>query len=251
VTIPVAERWFRSERLDDGVTLIWEHHLSPDVYCNIWFVEGRDRNLLFDSGMGVRSLKAELAFLSEKPVLCVASHSHFDHMGGHWEFERRIGHAAEAEIIAAPTAANTLADSYIEPRHFPSLPYEGFTCATYALKPAPLTDLVDEGDVLDLGDRRFQVLHVPGHSPGSIALWEEATGLLFTGDCAYDGHLLDELHHSDIPEYIESMERLKSFQAGAVRPGHYDSFGRDRLREIADDYIAGRRWPGCPAGLAA
>lgn len=243
---PVAERWFRSERLSDGVRLIWEHHISPDVHCNIWFVEGRDRNLIFDSGMGVKSLKQELAFLSEKPVVCVAGHSHFDHMGGNWEFEERVGHAAEAEIIAAPTPGNTLALDYIEPHHFPAIPYAGFTCESYHLKPAPLTRLVDEGDVIDLGDRVFSVLHVPGHSPGSIALWEAKTGTLLSSDCLYDGHLLDELHHSNIPDFIDSMQRLKELPVQTVRPGHYDSFGRDRLQTLADDYIAGRRKPGCP-----
>ena len=244
--IPVADRWYRSERLGDGVRLIFEHHLSPDVFCNIWFIEGRDRNLIFDTGTGMRPLKQELAFLSEKPVICVAGHSHFDHMGGNWEFDERWGHPAEAEIIAAPTPGNTLALDYIEPRHLSALPYTGFTCESYSLKPAPLTRMVDEGDVVDLGDRVFKVLHVPGHSPGSIALLEEATGLLLSSDCLYDGHLLDELFHSNIPDYLESMERLKELPVRTVRPGHYDSFGKDRLIELADDYIAGRRKPGCP-----
>ncbi len=148
--------------------------------------------------------------------------------------------------MAAPTCDNTLAADYIEPHHFSALPHDGFTCDSYRLKPAPLTRLVDEGDVIDLGDRVFRVLHVPGHSPGSIALMEEATGLLLSSDCLYDGNLLDELWHSNIPDYLESMARLKELNVRTVRPGHYDSFGKDRLKDLADDYIAGRRKPGCP-----
>lgn len=250
-TIPTFDaamggRWYRSERFGDGVSLIWEHHLSPDVHCNIWLVEGRNKNLLFDSGMGLRSLKAELSVLSEKPVVCVSSHSHFDHMGGAWEFDEHLGHASEAEIFAAPTAVNTLAADYVEPRHVASLPYDGFTVEGYTLTPAPLTGHVDDGDVIDLGDRILQVVHVPGHSPGSIALWEAATGLLFSGDCLYDGELLDELYHSNPADFADSMARLKEFPIETVRAGHYDSFGRDRARDLADDYIAGRRAPGCP-----
>lgn len=242
----MGTRWYRMERLADGVRLIWEHHLSPDIHCNIWLVEGRDRNLLFDSGMGLCPMKAELAVLSEKPVVCVSSHSHFDHMGGAAEFEEHLGHAAEAEIFAAPTQANTLATDYIAPHHFASLPYSGFTCETYALTPAPLTRTVDEGDVIDLGDRHLKVLHVPGHSPGSIALWEAATGLLFTGDCVYDGALLDGLYHSNRPDFRDSLERLIHWPAATVHAGHFDSFGRDRLKTLAEDYLAGRRKPGCP-----
>ena len=47
--------------------------------------------------------------------------------------------------------------------------------------------------MVDIGNRHFEVLHLPGHSPGSIGLWEEASGTLFSGDAVYDGPLLDEL----------------------------------------------------------
>jgi glyoxylase-like metal-dependent hydrolase (beta-lactamase superfamily II) len=53
--------------------------------------------------------------------------------------------------------------------------------------------------VIDLCDRVFEVLHLPGHSPGSIGLWERQTGTLFSGDAIYDGPLLDELRDSNIP----------------------------------------------------
>ncbi len=55
------------------------------------------------------------------------------------------------------------------------------------ITPAPATRLLAEGEAIDLGDRHFEVLHLPGHSPGSIGLWEEATGIFFSGDAIYDG----------------------------------------------------------------
>jgi glyoxylase-like metal-dependent hydrolase (beta-lactamase superfamily II) len=244
--LPIAETWFRHETLSDDVTLIWEHHVSPDVFCNIWFLRGRDRNLLFDSGLGVRSLRSELAFLDDKPVVCVASHSHFDHRGGHQEFVECLGHAAEAEIMAEPTRTNTLLADYVEPHHFSALPHEGFDPMSFTLAPAPLSGHLDEGDVIDLGDRVLRVLHLPGHSPGSIALYEEAAGLLLSGDAIYDGQLFDHLFHSDTDAYLDSMERLRHLPVSVVHPGHYSSFGGARMVEIADEYIAGRRRPGCP-----
>jgi glyoxylase-like metal-dependent hydrolase (beta-lactamase superfamily II) len=60
---------------------------------------------------------------------------------------------------------------------------------------------VGEGDEVDLGDRCFEVIHLPGHSPGSIGLWEESSGTLFSGDAIYDGPLLDELPESSIYDY--------------------------------------------------
>ncbi len=247
-SLPLTTRWFRRERLQNGVSLIWEHHVSPDVHCNIWMVEGRDALLLFDSGMGLRSLKAEIQELAERPVICVSSHSHFDHMGGAWEFGDHRAHGAEADVFAGPTPANTLALDYVAEHHFSALPFDGFTASTYLLQAAPVTGCLDDGDVIDLGDRAFQVLHVPGHSPGSIALWEKKTGLLFSGDCLYDGCLLDDLYHSNRDDFIASMERIMRLPVETVHAGHFDSFGRARMHSLAAEYIAGRRKPGCPTG---
>ena len=93
-------------------------------------------------------------------------------------------------------------------------------------------------DVIDLGNRCFEVLHLPGHSPGSIGLWEASTGTLFSGDAAYDGALLDTLPESDITAYIASMKRLRALPVTVVHGGHEPSFGRERLRQLADDYLA-------------
>ena len=90
----------------------------------------------------------------------------------------------------------------------------------------------EDGDVVDLGDRRFQVLHIPGHSPGSIGLWEEATGVFFSGDCIYDGPLLDGFSDSNIADYITSMKRLRDLPVRVVHGGHFPSFSGDRLHQI-------------------
>jgi glyoxylase-like metal-dependent hydrolase (beta-lactamase superfamily II) len=99
---------------------------------------------------------------------------------------------------------------------------------------------VDEGDVIDVGDRRFEILHLPGHSPGSIGLWEAKTGILFSGDAIYDGPLLDELPGSDIPIYVATMKRLRDLPVTVVHAGHDPSFGHERLRELCDSYLARR-----------
>ena len=56
--------------------------------------------------------------------------------------------------------------------------------------------LIDDGDIIDLGDRHFHIVHVPGHSPGSVAIFEPKTGIILTGDAIYDGVLYDHLFHS-------------------------------------------------------
>ena len=94
--------------------------------------------------------------------------------------------------------------------------------------------------MVDIGNRHFEVLHLPGHSPGSIGLWEEASGTLFSGDAVYDGPLLDELPTSNIADYLATMGRLRELPVRIVHAGHDPSFGRDRLVELCDAYIRRR-----------
>jgi glyoxylase-like metal-dependent hydrolase (beta-lactamase superfamily II) len=81
------------------------------------------------------------------------------------------------------------------------------------------------------------VLHYPGHSPGSIALWESYTGVLFSGDVVYDGELSDKLYHSNLAEYERSLKRLRQIPVQLVHGGHHASFGRRRFLEIIESYL--------------
>lgn len=237
---PIADTWYEQHKIGDGVTLIRETHVADWLRCNIWHVAGRDHDLIIDTGMGLRPIAGEVSRLRERQVTAVVTHTHFDHAGGLHQFECRCGHEAEAEIISRPTDANTAADiGYLRAETFTALPWEGFCHTDFKVRSAPLTRLLDEGDVLDLGDRSFQIFHLPGHSPGSIALYEIETQILFSGDVVYDGSLLDTIYHSDKEVYRESLSRLRELPVSVVHGGHYGSFGRDRMVELIDRYLAG------------
>lgn len=236
----VAKDWYETKALGEGVSLIRELHVASWLKCNIWHIRGRDRDLIVDTGMGLRPLKTEIPAITERPLTAIITHSHFDHAGGLHEFDCRCGHLSEAETMNAPTGYNTVADTgFVRAETFSALPYEGFDYRTYMVKPAPLTGLLEEGDVVDLGDRVFHVLHLPGHSPGSIALYERETGLLFSGDVIYDGALLDNLFHSSPEQLAHSLRRLKELPVSTVHGGHYVSFGRDRMVELINRYLSG------------
>jgi len=238
--IATADTWYETRALDDGVTHIWEPHIKPFYRCNIWHVGGRDRDLLVDSGMGVVGLRRQVAILAERPVLAVASHTHFDHIGAHHEFSERAVHRAEADILAEPTRRATRADVYVKDEAdgemFTMLPPDGYRSDDYQVTAAPATRLLADGDSVDLGDRQFQVIHLPGHSPGGIGLWEAATGIFFSGDTIYDGPLIDDV----IEDYVRSMERLRDLPVRIVHGGHFPSFGRERLVELIDGYLAAK-----------
>ena len=242
MTTRIAKDWYTARRLGDGVTKVQERHVADWLRCNIWHVQGRDRDLIIDTGLGLRPLTEAVATLAERPVTAIMTHAHFDHAGGLHQFTHRCGHAREAGIIAAPTAANTVADTgFLIAETFTALPFAGFDHRRYRVAPAALTGHLDEGDVIDLGDRVFRVLHLPGHSPGSIALFEAETGLFFSGDVVYDGALIDDLYHSDAQVLAASHARLRELAVRTVHAGHFASFGRERMLSILDDYAAGGR----------
>ena len=251
----IAETWFARKRIDDDVTLVFEPHVHPVIRCNIWHVRGRERDLLVDTALGIVSLRRAAGDLLQKPVIAAATHTHFDHTGGMHEFGERLVHAAEAESMAladggmvlrvsgfGATGVGLLEDAgYVMPddgEFLSAHPHAGFDPDAHVLAPAAPSRIVDEGDVVDTGDRSFEVLHLPGHSPGSIGLWEAATGILFSGDAVYDGPLLDNIEGSDIGDYTRTMERLRRLPVTVVHGGHEPSFGRARLIEICDRYLA-------------
>jgi glyoxylase-like metal-dependent hydrolase (beta-lactamase superfamily II) len=121
----------------------------------------------------------------------------------------------------------------------------GWDAAAYRIRPAPATVLLRHGDRIDLGDRAFDVIHTPGHSPGGIALFEAKTGILLSGDAIYDGPLIDDVYHSDRVDYALTMEKLRSLRVEIVHGGHFPSFGPVRYRQIIDEYLSGARIPGC------
>lgn len=235
--IATPETWYEVTPMGDGVTHIHEPHIHPFYRCNIWHARGRTHDLLVDSGMGVVSLRRQVAKLAERPVRAVASHTHFDHIGNHHEFEERLVHAAEADLMARPSRPGTLADAYVKDTIFTALPSADWRAELYEVEPAPATRLIAEGDVIDLGDRHFEVLHLPGHSPGSIGLWEERTGIFFSGDAIYDGELIDDCYHSNLDDYILTMRRVRELPVTIVHGGHFPSFGRERLKELAQAYL--------------
>lgn len=252
MTLQIADRWFEFERISDDITRIWEPHTILLMRCNIWHVRGRDCDLMIDTGFGVASLRDAATHLFDKPVSAVATHAHIDHVGSLHEFEHRIVHRAEAAELETADHYSLLREGHTDeftasieragyriPASFiTALPSEGFNLMQFTRRAAPATRMVEEGDIIDLGDRHFEVLHLPGHSPGSIGLWEAASATLFSGDAIYDGPLLDQLPGSDIALYMRTMRRLLTLPAAVVHGGHDASFDGARLQALARQYLA-------------
>jgi glyoxylase-like metal-dependent hydrolase (beta-lactamase superfamily II) len=91
----------------------------------------------------------------------------------------------------------------------------------FELESQPEPDMfVSEGDMIEIGDLRFDILHTPGHSPGGICLYGE--GILITGDTLFAGSVgRTDLYGGDIKELKKSFKKLMSLPEGVkVLPGH-------------------------------
>jgi glyoxylase-like metal-dependent hydrolase (beta-lactamase superfamily II) len=255
--LEVAPRWFEVTEAGDDVFRITEPYVHAYVRSNSWLIRGRDSHLLVDSGLGIGRLPEELAGYLDRPVIAVATHAHFDHFGGLAEFADRAAHRDDGEVIeqagdyvtlAASTYPVALLDEFdaagepVPDLLIDALPYEGFDLTSFRTPAASITRWLADGDIVSLGDRSFEVLHTPGHSPGSICLWEAASATLISGDVLVDGEpLLDELPRSSKSDFAASLRRLRDLPADTVLAGHGPLFGRGRAHEIIADYLAERR----------
>jgi glyoxylase-like metal-dependent hydrolase (beta-lactamase superfamily II) len=246
VDLPVAERWFRRFDAGDGVTLLVEQHIDELLESNVWHVPGRDRDLLVDCANGIGALRPLVDPLaSGRPVIAVATHGHFDHTGGLHEFDDRRCHADDETDVRQPFRLRLRSEDFDDDIRgmfayygYPvpelilhALPAPDFDVAGWVTPSAEPTALLAEGDVVDLGNRAFEVLHTPGHTAGSISLWDQAVGTLFTGDAMY---VDDKLSWDERDAFLRSLERIRELPVEVVHAGHGRSFGRDELHAAID-----------------
>lgn len=229
--------WFTIAEVGQGIFLINEPYYRPDYRCNIYLVKGSKRDIVIDTGLGLGDLRAFLRPYTDDPLL-ICSHSHYDHIGSNFQFPERLIHPAEADFVAHPTPQNTYADPVLVTKDFSTPPWEGWDARDWIPNPAPVTGLLNEGDIVDLGDRQLRVLHTPGHSWGSITLWDTVRRELFPADTVYEGEIFDFLPCSDIPTYIESMRRLRELPVRVAYPGHGPQLDAATFVGVIDGYLA-------------
>lgn len=197
---------FTAQRLPDGVTEITD---LSGVHC--FLVEGRDKALLIDTMTGLRGLPAFVATLTDLPVEVALTHGHMDHAGGVFEFGRCYIHPADIPMLDGRTLPARV--GYVRGQLPP-----GEAPEASAFVPDGPVEFVPlkAGDKLDLGGRALEVLHVPGHTRGSLCYLDTASGDFFAGDACNNNTLLMMDVSATIEEYLEALLALKERQ-GDIR----------------------------------
>ena len=264
--------WFHVSELEPGVTIVAE---PGHVAC--WLVQGRDGRALIDTGLGVADVAAAIRPAARGPVSVVNSHSHFDHVGGNALFADCSIHRLGAPLLAAGVSAGLL-ERYAEgagelqerwheldaadragfhvlgpDERVRPWPPPGFDAASWRIEPPGPAQLLEDGDVLELGGRSLRVIHTPGHAPDHICLLDEHAGILFTQDQAYYGPQLLYFEDSSLEDWARAARRLADevgpqiraiYCAHCLRP----SVPPRLLSELADaaEAVAGGEVTLCP-----
>jgi len=222
--------WFETEHIDAHTFRISEPRHCEETNC--WLLEGDNRALLIDSGLGVADINAVVRTLTAKPVTAVPSHVHWDHIGGLRYFEDFYIHTLERDWIEKYFPISR--EDVLGELRKGQLP-EKFDENAYELFRGSPSRLLRDGERIDLGGRSIEIIHTPGHSPGHMCLWEAEKGWLFTGDVVYKGMIYADYPSTDPSALLRSIERLATLPVQKVFPGHHSVDARvDIISEMSD-----------------
>ncbi len=213
-----VNNWFTTEQIDRDTYVISEYRHWEETHC--YLLVGDKRCLLIDTGLGVGSMGAEVRHLTDKPVAAAVTHAHWDHIGGLSDFPEFYVHSAEWPWLREggfPLPLQTVKTLLTERCDLP----DGFDPSRYAFFHGVPSGALADHDTIDLGGRRVEALHTPGHSPGHLSFWERERGYLFTGDLAYRGTLYANYPSTDPAAYLASLERVAALPVSRVLPAHH------------------------------
>ncbi|MFX0212414.1 MAG: MBL fold metallo-hydrolase [Candidatus Hodarchaeota archaeon] len=238
----MSQRWF-------DIVVLQEHQENqPAIYAILepghseevisYLLIGINSSILVDTGMGVGNIKSVVDQYTNLPVQVVNTHAHWDHIGGNHQFEAIAIHEAEVEKLKQGVADNFLRIQMRKQNLSRPLPME-FRLENYHIPPSAPTRLLKDADNLILEEYKLKVLHLPGHSPGSICLWNADSGHLFTGDVIYPGPLYAHIPGSNLQKYIKSIKTLRKIlnSVETLFPAHNQtSLDRSFLKEIIEGF---------------
>ncbi len=209
--------WFTIDSIDANTHIISEYRHWEETHC--YLLSGSSRSLLIDTGLGISNIYDEVVQLTARPVTAVATHIHWDHIGGHRYFPDFYAHAAELDWLSGgfPLPIKMVRDQVADRCDLP----EGFDVSTYTLFQGAPSKLLTDHALIDLGGRTVEALHTPGHSPGHLCFWEKETGCLFTGDLVYKGTLFACYPSTDPEACLASLEKVAALPVKKVFPAHH------------------------------
>lgn len=209
--------WFTIDQIDKDTYIISEYRHWEETHC--YLLNGSKYSLLIDTGLGICNIYDEVMKLTEKPVIAVATHIHWDHIGGHKFFPNFYAHEDELNWLNGefPLTIDQIKEMVVDRCDLP----KGYDVNNYEFFQGNPTKALKDNDLIDIGHRSIQILHTPGHSPGHMCFWEKERDYLFTGDLVYKDTLFAYFPSTDPKAYLCSLERISTLPVKKVFPGHH------------------------------
>ncbi|MBX5329203.1 MAG: MBL fold metallo-hydrolase [Candidatus Bathyarchaeota archaeon] len=237
--------WFKVEPLTDNVFLIAEPGHIEEV--NSYLVIGKQKAILIDSGMGIGNIKTVVKNLTNLPITVINTHSHYDHVGDNYRFANVLVHEMELANVHSGIPKEQISYVVDDQNFFTLAPHtrssrftrgevrpipSEFDRTQFQIHPCPWASSVKKRQILDLGSTKLEVLHTPGHSSGSICLFDRDNKYLFAGDTVYQGPI-----YFYLPDFPKSVQFLATYESQVkyVFPGHnkWTPLNSGILKELA------------------
>ena len=219
----------------DGVYAVGGPDLSRPEDAYVYLVDAKSCLVLIDAGVGYGNDKIERNIRSHglEPAqvwYVIATHCHIDHIGGLHLWRDRY---------ASKIIAHELDRAGIEGEN------DSLTAASmYGVNYRPVkvdTILSGEQNQLRLGETDFNLLHTPGHTPGSISVYiDTSEGRVLFGQDIHGP--FSPSWGSDIREWRRSMRRLLDLEADFLCEGHTGIYRGEKIRGYIEGYL--NRYPG-------
>ena len=228
------ETIFEVRELEPGIYRIGNSGVFMDLLV------GSHHGLLFDTGYGYGDLKQVVRSLTDKPIYVVNSHGHVDHACGNEAFGGAYIHLLDMELCRehnGPALRQAELDAAQVPLDFDLQAH--LKLGTGKLQP------VGEGDCFDLGGLSCHVVHLPGHTAGSIGLWCPEKRLLYVGDAMNCFVWLFLPEAQSLSTYIQSLHKAAALPFTHMIQSHEpDPVPKRKLWDYLDlaehlDYDAG------------
>lgn len=211
------ENWFTIENVDSSTFAISEYKHWEQVHS--YLLIGSKKAALIDTGLGIGNIKAVISKLTNLPIQVITTHAHWEHIGGHRFFNTISIHHRDAKCLTDgfPLPLEVVKRNLLkEPCDFP----KEFRLENYSVFQGTPATLLQDEDIIDIGNRYLKVIHTPGHSPGHICLYEKEKGYLFSGDLIYKG-TLDAFYPSTNPtDFMNSIRKVEAIPIRRILPAH-------------------------------
>lgn len=217
------------------------------IYENIWqiagpandlmyVVLGKEKAMLVDTGLGIGNLRKIVAELTSLPFMVVNTHGHPDHAGGNGNFTQAWLNAKDMSIMETMCADDYRSDDIKRSSQAVGTDPTPFLREMVAYRKIEILPY-HEGSTFDLGGRKFTAIEIPGHTPGSMALYESNEKLLFAGDSVVTTPAWLYLKHSmPLQIYYNALLHLRDVTAGVeyIFTGHLPTLASpDLLDDLA------------------